>query len=200
MKTPRSTTTHVRGTQVLASRRRLMQRGFTLMEMMFTIAVLGILTAVATPSFVSIINKNRLTGQSNELLGAIQYARMEAIRANGRVTFCGAATEDADEDADCADGAQPFWVVIGRAAGGGQEQLRVFAIKDPLKVSSDIELITFSADGLARDPGTNALATGQITVCLETTNPAENKRLLSIASGSRVAITTPETDGSGACE
>lgn len=175
-------------------------RGFTLMELMLAIAVLGILTAVAVPSFTAMINRNRLTSQSNELLAAIQYARMEAIRTSAKVTFCGTDIADAEADDDCADGEQPYWVVLGSTAGGGQELLRVFEVEEPLKVSSDLELITFSADGLARDPGTQALVTGEISVCLETTRPPQNKRVLNIASGSRMAITTPEAAGGGVCE
>lgn len=174
-------------------------RGFTLMELMVSIAVLGILTAVAVPSFTSMINKNRLVSQSNELLAAIQFARAEAIRTSARVTFCGTDDPDAAEDDDCSDGLQPHWVVIGTTTAGAQEQLRVLSVKEPLSVGSDLESITFTSDGLARDPVTQALVAGEITVCLPTTKPAENKRVLNIASGSRVAITTPEADGLGTC-
>ena len=175
------------------------QRGFSLIELMVTITVLSVLTAIAVPSFTTLSNRNRLAAQANELLSAVQYARTEAIRSSASVTFCGADSADADSDADCADGEQPVWVVIGRT-GGVQEQLRVFAVKEPMHVSSDLEKVTFSSDGLARDATTKALVTGQITVCLATTRPPQNKRLLNIASGSRVVITTPEEDGLGACE
>jgi type IV fimbrial biogenesis protein FimT len=175
------------------------ENGFTLMELLVTIAIAGILAAVAVPSFFSVVNTNRLAAQSNELLTAIQYARSEAIRSNGRVTFCGAASASADEDDDCSAGEQPYWVVIGRAAGGGQEQLRVFAVREPAKVSTDLEKITFSADGLARDTATKELVTGDITVCLEVSTPARNKRVLNIESGSRVVIENPTEDGLGSC-
>lgn len=173
-------------------------RGFTLMELMLSIAVLGILTAVAVPSFTQMINRNRLASQSNELLAAIQYARMEAIRTSARVTFCGTDDAAAEADGDCSEGEHSFWVVIG-TTGSGQEQLRVFEVEEPLKVSTGLELVTFGADGLARDSDTQALVTGEITVCLETTRPAQNKRVLNIASGSRMIINTPAEDGGGAC-
>jgi len=175
------------------------QRGFTLMELMLSITVLGILTALAVPSFTTMTNRNRLAAESNELLGAVQYARMEAIRTNARVTFCGTASADADADDDCEDGDQPYWVVIGSTDGGGQQQLRSIEVKEPLEVSSDLERITFSGDGLARDDS-QVLVAGDITVCLATTRPAQNKRVLTIASGSRVAISTPAEDGEGICE
>ncbi len=175
------------------------QRGFTLMELMLSITVLGILTAVAVPSFTLMTNKNRLAGESNELLSGIQYARVEAIRTNAKVTFCGSATATAAADTDCATGVQPYWVVIGTKFAGGQEQLRVFEVKSPLQVSTALTSITFSPDGLARDATTHALVTGTITVCLAATKPAQNKRVLNIASGSRVNITTPTADGGGTC-
>jgi type IV fimbrial biogenesis protein FimT len=176
------------------------QHGFTLVELLVAIAIVGLLAAVAAPSFMNVVNTNRLATQSNELLGAIQYARSEAVRTKARVTFCGSASADAEEDDDCSDGANPFWVVIGRTAGGGQEQLRLFEAKDPVQVSTDLEMITFSADGMARDPDTNDLVVGEITVCLPTRKPAQNKRVLNIASGSRVVISTPAEDGEGVCE
>lgn len=176
------------------------QVGFTLMELMATIAVLGVLTALAVPSFTSMINGNRLTAQANELLSGIQYARAEAIRNNSRVTFCGTDNEDADSTADCADGQHAFWVVIGRGESGGLEQLRLFQVPDSIQASTDLAMISFSADGLARDPVTRALVSGSITVCMETTRPPRNKRVLNIASGSRMAVTTPDEAGGGICE
>lgn len=170
-----------------------------MIELLVSISVLGVLTAIAVPSFTNMINRNRLASQSNELLSAIQYARMEAIRTSTRVTFCGAASADADAEADCGTGVQSYWVVIGRT-GGAEEQLRVFSVKDPMTVSTDLEKISFTADGLARDATTKALVTGAITVCMETSNPAQNKRVLNVTTGSRVVITTPAEDGGGSCE
>jgi type IV fimbrial biogenesis protein FimT len=166
------------------------RRGFTLIELMVSIFVLGILTAIAVPSFVSLMNRNRLASQSNELLAAIQYARIEAIRTNAKVTFCGAATSTVSAVSGCTNGTRSYWVVIGKS-GGVEQQLRLFAVKDPMTVSTTLQQISFAADGLARDPTTKALVTGAITVCMDTTNPAENKRLLTISSGSKVVITTP---------
>ena len=187
-----------RRTQAIACRGVRRQRGFTLMELMVSVTVLGVLSALAVPSFTNMINRNRLASQSNELLSAIQYARMEAVRSNANVTFCGADTAAAAAESACDDGERSYWVVIGRT-GGVEQQLRMFAVKEPMKVSTNLEKITFAADGLARDAATKALVTGEITVCLATSNPAQNKRVLNIASGSRVVITTPTADGGGAC-
>lgn len=176
------------------------QPGFTVVELLVAIAIVGILAAIAAPSFIGVVNTNRLASNANELLSVIQYARSEAVRSNSRVIFCGSLVADADEEDECSAGERPYWVVIGRGDGGLVRQLRVIQVHDPVRASTDLEKIVFSADGLGRDEDTGALAVGNITVCLPTSNPARNRRLVSVASGSRVVVSTPEEDGGGVCE
>lgn len=64
------------------------QAGFTLIELLVTMTVAVILTAVAVPSFKLTFQNNRLVSQSNDLLGAMLYARSEAIALNTNVTVC----------------------------------------------------------------------------------------------------------------
>lgn len=63
-------------------------KGFTLIELMVTIAVLGILLAVAVPSFVSMVANNRSVAASNELMTALNMARAEAVRRGSRISIC----------------------------------------------------------------------------------------------------------------
>lgn len=55
-------------------------RGFTIIELMITVTVAGILLAVAVPSFNATSARARLEGATNELSVDLQYARSEAIR------------------------------------------------------------------------------------------------------------------------
>ncbi len=63
-------------------------RGFTLVELMVTVAVIGLLALAAVPAMTSMIRNSRLTGQTEELVASLQLARAEAIRRNARVTVC----------------------------------------------------------------------------------------------------------------
>lgn len=63
-------------------------RGFTLMELMFTLLVAGLLLTVGVPSYMDLVRNNRATTHANELVGAISIARSEAIRRGARVTLC----------------------------------------------------------------------------------------------------------------
>lgn len=164
--------------------------GFTLIELMVTVAVLAVLIAVAAPSFVSIINGSRLTSHANELVASLQQARMEAIRRNASVTVC-RTTNGAVCDAGA--GNWTGWLTV--VAGNG-EVLRSSSAKAPVRISSPASSITFRADGLAWAAG--GLLANDITVCIPTTHPAENRRMVSIGSGSRVSVATAG-DGNGAC-
>lgn len=60
--------------------------GFTLLELMITIAIAGILVGIAIPSFTSTITSNRLTAHANELVTALNLARNEAVKRGMSVT------------------------------------------------------------------------------------------------------------------
>lgn len=90
------------------------EAGFTLMELMVTIALAVILITVAVPSFIDIIRNNRLATQTNELVTALTLARSEAVKRAARVavrpwstatgwTSGWAVTLDLDGDGDFTD-------------------------------------------------------------------------------------------------
>jgi type IV fimbrial biogenesis protein FimT len=65
------------------------QRGFTLIELIVTIAVAGVLLALVIPSFTDFFAKRRVEGMATELATDLQYARSEAVARNREalVTF-----------------------------------------------------------------------------------------------------------------
>ncbi|RYF02014.1 MAG: prepilin-type N-terminal cleavage/methylation domain-containing protein [Comamonadaceae bacterium] len=61
--------------------------GFTLIEMMVTISILGVLTALAAPSFTDLIDRWRVIETAESLQSTIYIARSEAIKRGGRIVI-----------------------------------------------------------------------------------------------------------------
>lgn len=57
-------------------------QGFTLMEMMIGIALIGILTVVAVPNIALFSSGYKLRGAAREVVSDLQYAKMMAIKEN----------------------------------------------------------------------------------------------------------------------
>ena len=62
-------------------------RGFSLLEVMVVVAILGILASLAAPSFTPIIERWRVRQAAEDLRSSIYYARSEAIKRGGGVVI-----------------------------------------------------------------------------------------------------------------
>lgn len=62
--------------------------GFTLIELMVTIAIGAILLSLAYPSFTASMRANRVTAATNQMLATLNFARGEALRSKSTARIC----------------------------------------------------------------------------------------------------------------
>ena len=63
------------------------EKGFTLIELMITIAILGLTIALAMPSYSVWIQNTRIRSAAESFVNGLQFARNEAVRRNSSVEF-----------------------------------------------------------------------------------------------------------------
>ncbi|HEX2830954.1 MAG TPA: GspH/FimT family pseudopilin [Burkholderiales bacterium] len=78
--------------------------GFTIFELIVSMAVAAVLAALALPSFAEFIDDNRLRGVATELVSDLNLARAEAIKRNARVLVCPKVG-----NSNCASNANVKW-------------------------------------------------------------------------------------------
>ena len=134
--------------------------GFSLIELMVTIAMVAILLAVALPSFQGSLRSNRVTTATNEFLTSVSLARSEAIRSPGGAAICSSTDGDECDGISWNDG----WIVWidmnGDGAPTGADDRVVRYVEGPRDVvftatapggADDANLIRFDNRGRAID-------------------------------------------------
>ena len=128
------------------------QRGFTLVELMMTLAIAAILLTSGVPSFTTMIKNNRIAVVTNEALGAFSYARTEAFKRgnNVHVAEVGANSSwvvwiDADND-DNWDQGEELRIWNNFPEGVSVTKLNNFIIFDSSGLANNVETVTICDD------------------------------------------------------
>lgn len=158
--------------------------GFTLIELIVTLAIVSVLILFAVPNFTETTGRNRLAAGANEILGALQFARTEALRRSGNVAL------GPVDGADWGNGMVVYMDADGGADGVYEdgEEIRFFdsftGNGTTLVAVGAATNILFDARGFATSNGGGA-APAEETLTLCDDRPAEIGRDINIlVSGS----------------
>ncbi len=149
--------------------------GFTLVELMVTLSVAGILLAIAVPSYTAMVENNRLATAANSFISSMGLARSEALKRRTNITVTATDSVASNE-----------W-----GKGGWEVKVGTTILKEVPAFSGDITLnstgnnssYTYSANGGASGSDTIDLCTGS----------GETGRQISLSATGRVSVNSSYT-------
>jgi len=140
--------------------------GFTLVELMITVAVIAIVAAIAMPNLTELMRRNRLTSAANEMVALLQTARTAAISNRASGSVC-----PSTDGTSCAASLGSRWIVL-MTKNGTSTVLRdttlppSIAVTASANVSGGSNKLTFTPDGFsaagAKVSGTLGLCVGNL--------------------------------------
>ena len=151
--------------------------GFTLIELMIVLAILGVILSIALPSFSEISLSTKLKAYANELVSSVYLARSEAIKRNTPMSLC--ASADGTSCAGSGDWEQG-WIVLDPNNVVIRQQA---ALSAGYKVTSGGGLtLTFDPSGVSSTPTT-------LKVCRKTPTAGGQDREVRISATGRPKVT-----------
>ncbi|MFL0808787.1 MAG: GspH/FimT family pseudopilin [Agarilytica sp.] len=163
-------------------------QGFTLLELLVSVAIVAIVAFIAVPNLAEMVNKNRVETTKSTLVNSIVSARSEAVSRNLSVglcpttngTSCGTGGDDlqwlafADEDGD-------------ESFDAGETILGVYQGEEGVNFETEATGLLFFADG-------SVGASVVFNVCSDNTDPADTYKVTIRATG------RPSVERPGECD
>jgi len=165
------------------------QSGFTLIELMVVVAIVGVLLLVAFPEFDRLIQGQRLKTQANETLSAIVFAKSEALKRRSSVTVCAMKTAINNQCGTTGNEWANGWVIFvdsnnDGVVSNGEEVIKSRGNYEKLTSTASVTGFIFDFEGVAN-------TSGDINFCYGKAN-GNKRRRLSLTPGGLPIISAHE--------
>jgi type IV fimbrial biogenesis protein FimT len=168
-------------------------RGFTLTELLVTLAIASILMVVALPVMNSVGTAMRLTSLSNDFLSQLHLARSEAIKRNSRVAICKSGDgSSCSESGDWEQGSIVFHDANDNGLREVDEQLiqRGQPLPDDFRFTGNQNVRHY----ISFDPRGVTHQAGALTLCSRSTEPVTARQVvISMVGRPRIKKTSLES-------
>jgi len=134
--------------------------GFTLLELIITVALIAIFTTFAIPSITTFTKNDRLTTNINTLVGHLSLARSESVKRSQQVSIC-ASTDNASCGGNWEDG----WLVYADTNNDGSLNGTDEILRVQQALGSGNNITTAIGGQVTYDNRGFATATGSLLLC-----------------------------------
>lgn len=184
---------------IVRLRARCRACGFTLVELMVTIAIAAVLAMIAVPSFRNLILSNRLSTTANAMVDALNTARMDAIKLNATTQFCSNNATSNNSDTLGAACGTNTGAIYALPQSGTTVLVRSsnLNLDSQVQISGTVAAIRFSGQGFgyaATGTASTPYNGGTVAIVCSSALSSGNRRVVSMTAGS--IITTTTTTGS----
>lgn len=185
---------------------KIKSSGFTMVELLITIAIVSITLSLAIPSFSSLLINSRIKKLSSDFISSINIAKIESVKRQVPVTICKSSNSNNDNPT-CDSGSGDWnsgWIIFSDGATLGkvetsnsEEILNVFISTgnhvEKINSAEFSKYITFQPNGFIK--GSNGYS-GEIILCVNNSDSSVfNKRIINVSTTGRLHV----TKSNGAC-
>ena len=165
--------------------------GFSLPELLATIAIVAVVTSVGLPMMRGFIDDAAVSTGADQMLAALNYTRSEAVKRNARVTMCRSG-----DGATCAAAAavgdwKHGWIIFADEADAGALDAddEILRVQNALSGSGTLlaggavaDYVSYASNGQSRLADGSA-QTGVFTACAESAGAKRRRIALTAGTG-----------------
>lgn len=128
---------------------RIIDKGFTLVELLASIAIMTVILVMTMPSFKNMLMNNRIMAQTDALVNTLHYARNTALTQNRSILVC---PYRAVGSSACGSDWQNGWITITQPAVGSPLLLHAYPASANGPVLSSVPVNGAATSSVLFDP------------------------------------------------